>query len=184
MYNLHIMDASKYSEMEIGHYLGALLYHSQKLYDKQLRRKLTESGLSLERFYILQDIYVLGEKACLSALIKRTMLEPHTVSALISRMEKDGLVVKKYFEKPKNMVKLEITEKGAKAMDIAWQQTPTLNEFWNPLLSLQDIEILLGLLYKLMAGNLLPTYGYNKEWHTLTPEYNKESTLSRFHIDQ
>lgn len=91
---------------------------------------------------------------------------------------------KTFFEKPKNMVKLEITEKGKKAMEIAWQETPSLNDFWKPFLSLDEVETLQKLLYKLMDGNLSPSYGYKKEWHTVTPKYNQDETLCHYHIDQ
>src|SRR4030042_71710 len=50
-----------------------------------------------------------------AALSRRLFLEPHTVSELINRMQKKGLVTKKKDRSKGNVVRISITEKGIEA---------------------------------------------------------------------
>jgi DNA-binding MarR family transcriptional regulator len=50
-----------------------------------------------------------------SRLAKMLCREPHSMSALIDRMEKQGLIVKKHDLSPKNLVRVVVTKKGEEA---------------------------------------------------------------------
>lgn len=137
------------------------------------------------RFILIHEISMLGKNASPSALAKKSMLEPHTVSSLLTRMEKDGLVSKTLFEKPRNMVRVELTEKAKELRELAWQKTPILNEFWENCLSPDEVKILLELLVKLKKYNLPIVHDHKKSSHTFTPKYDpKTNKIIKYHIEK
>jgi DNA-binding MarR family transcriptional regulator len=57
-------------------------------------------------------IVTLGEKATPSELARRLFREPHSVSELVDRMEKAGLVRRVSDLAKRNLVRIELTDKG------------------------------------------------------------------------
>ena len=63
----------------------------------------------------LYAISILGEEVTPARISQWQILEPHTISGMVSRMEKEGLVKKVKDLRKKNWVRVVITEKGSKA---------------------------------------------------------------------
>ena len=62
----------------------------------------------------LVTIWAFDGKMTPALLSRRLFLEPHSVSELVVRMEKKGLITKKKDEKRENIIRLFITDKGRK----------------------------------------------------------------------
>jgi DNA-binding MarR family transcriptional regulator len=62
----------------------------------------------------LVTAWALNGQATPAVLSRRLFLEPHSVSELVIRMEKKGLISKKRDKKRENIVRISITEKGRK----------------------------------------------------------------------
>ncbi|PKH47972.1 MarR family transcriptional regulator, partial [Dehalococcoides mccartyi] len=166
------MDYSKFKNLQIGHYLTILLHHSSHLNHKKLEQELRKVGLSVERFIILHIICALGGVTNPSSITRETILEPHAISALLIRMEKDGLITRTAYEKPKNTVRVELTEEAKKMMERAWQIMPELDEFWEDCLTNDEVKVLLKLLEKIKRYNLPAIYGNKKNSDIPIPEYD------------
>jgi DNA-binding MarR family transcriptional regulator len=60
----------------------------------------------------LVTIWAQNGKTTPAVLSRRLFLEPHTVSELVIRMEKKGLITKKKDAKRENIIRISITEEG------------------------------------------------------------------------
>jgi DNA-binding MarR family transcriptional regulator len=86
--------------------------------------ELSRYNLSPEQARILIILHNSKEDVTPAHLSRLILLKPHTVSALINRMEKKGLVKKTKDLERKNMVRITLTEKGSKAYDIVIKMGP------------------------------------------------------------
>lgn len=84
----------------------------------QLRgRELRKLGITPEQARVLYIVKAAGGMPT-PAVISRWMLRrPHTVSALVNRMEKKGLVRKTRDSDRKNLVKVSLTRRGQQAYE-------------------------------------------------------------------
>ena len=120
--------------------LGGVSYHHSKI------------------LYIVKAIEATGGKATPSEISRWLVLEPHTISTLLVRMEKGGLIRKTRDLERKNLVRVSVTDKGEDALGIA----AMAQTFTNVLAGLSDKEkdCLEELLYKMRSnaiGELLKT---------------------------
>jgi len=69
----------------------------------------------------LSTIWSYDGKVTPALLSRRLFLEPHSVSELVIRMEKKGLITKNKDEKRENIIRIWITEKGRKVCQQAIQ---------------------------------------------------------------
>ncbi|BAQ34816.1 MULTISPECIES: MarR family winged helix-turn-helix transcriptional regulator [Dehalococcoides] len=177
------MEDSKFRDLEVGHFLTIILHHTTWLIHNKWKKELKKIGLTGERFALIHEISLLGKNANPASLARKSMLEPHAISALLTRMEKDGLIRKSFFEKPKNMVRVELTQKGEELRELAWQITPILNEFWENCLTSDELKLLFDLLAKLNTHNLPSIYGHNKTPHNFIPKYDQEThKIVKFYV--
>jgi|GEM_PF-2039286 len=181
-YNAYIMDYAKFSDIGIGHYLVILLNHSSLLDHKYLSKELKNIGLSVERYILLHTICLLGGVTNPAAITRVALLEPHAISTLLIRMEKDGLITRTSYDKPKNMVKVELTEKAKGLIEQAWLKMPKMDEFWKDCLTNEEVKTLLTLLEKVREHNLPVIYGDKKRSYIPIPKYDpKTKALTGFH---
>ncbi|MDN4186647.1 MAG: hypothetical protein QY871_06230 [Dehalococcoides mccartyi] len=176
------MDYSKFKNLKIGHYLTILLHHNSHLNHKKLEQELRKVGLTVERFIILHAICTLGGITNPSSITRETILEPHAISAVLVRMEKDGLITRTSYDKPKNMVKVELTEKAKGLIEQAWLKMPKMDEFWKDCLTNEEVKTLLTLLEKVREHNLPVIYGDKKRSYIPIPKYDpKTKALTGFY---
>ncbi len=80
----------------------------------KVRHKKVGQYLHPNQAAALVSIWALEGQVTPATLSRRLFLEPHTVSELIIRMEKKGLVTKRKDRKQGNVVRVSITRKGRK----------------------------------------------------------------------
>jgi DNA-binding MarR family transcriptional regulator len=78
----------------------------------KVRHKKVGQYLHPNQAAALVSIWALEGQVTPAALSRRLFLEPHSVSELIIRMQKNGLVTKKKDKKRGNVVRISITKKG------------------------------------------------------------------------
>ena len=79
---------------------------------KARKSELYYLDVAADHSAILSMIYSLGRDATPSEISRILFREPHTVSAVISKLERNGFVRKTKDLKKKNMIRVELTEKG------------------------------------------------------------------------
>lgn len=92
--------------------LWLLLLKVRRLIFKARERELSQYGVTPEQAGVLYIAHNAGEKVTPAEIARLTFREPHTVSGLISRMEKVGLVKKVKDMDRKNLVRVALTDKG------------------------------------------------------------------------
>jgi len=86
-----------------------------KLREKELRR----FGISTPQAEILFNIEAIGYQPTPTEISKRLLREFHSVSSILIRMEKKGLVKKESDLNRSNLVRISLTDKGRKIYDEA-----------------------------------------------------------------
>ena len=79
---------------------------------KVRRRELRQLNISPNKSTVLLSLQVIGDKATPSQISRWLFREPHSISELISKMERDGLVRKIKDLDRKDQVRVVLTEKG------------------------------------------------------------------------
>jgi len=97
--------------------LWVLLHQTTDAALRARQKELDQFDISVIEVGVLVVIQAIGERATPSEISRRIFREPHTVSALLNRMEKKGLLTKTQDLDRKNMVRVSITEKGRQAYD-------------------------------------------------------------------
>jgi DNA-binding MarR family transcriptional regulator len=92
--------------------LWRLLDITRGLIYKLRERELMKYKVSMSAVIILHTILILEEKAIQARIAEYLFLEPHSVSEMLSKMEEKGLINRIKDQKSKNMIRIEITEKG------------------------------------------------------------------------
>jgi len=92
--------------------LWVLLEQAHYIIGKIREKELKEIDVSITQAQVLAIIESLDFPATPAEISRRVLRAPHTVSELISRMVSQGLVRKVKDLERKNMVRIEITEKG------------------------------------------------------------------------
>jgi len=87
-------------------------------------KELLRYGVSPEQVGILFVVQALGNKATPAAISRQIIRQPHTVSALVDRMARRGLVKKVKDLDRKNLVRVVLTEKGQKVYDLSTKRSP------------------------------------------------------------
>jgi DNA-binding MarR family transcriptional regulator len=103
--------------MDKDYNLWVLLHQTTDAALRARQKELDQSDISVIEVGVLVVTQAIGEKATPSEISRRIFREPHTVSALLNRMEKRGLVRKTQDLDRKNLVRVSITEKGQQAYD-------------------------------------------------------------------
>jgi len=100
--------------MDEDYNLWLLLQQTSDATVRARQKELDEFGISVVEVGVLEIIHQnFGDLATTPAAISRMIFrEPHSVSALLNRMEKKGLLTKAKDLDRKNMVRVSITDKG------------------------------------------------------------------------
>jgi MarR family transcriptional regulator, organic hydroperoxide resistance regulator len=116
--------AKFYSSEDEDQDLWLLLTHTRYAVFRAREKELLRYGLSPEQMGLLFVVQALGNKATPAALSRHILRQPHTVSALVDRMARRGLVKKVKDLDRKNLVRVVMTEKGQKAYEISTKRGP------------------------------------------------------------
>jgi DNA-binding MarR family transcriptional regulator len=89
-----------------------LLSWTSRAVGKARHKELSEFGVSGDATSVMFSIVHLGKEATPSAIARLLIVEPHSVSQLLTRMEEDDLVRRVHDLEFKNLVRIELTEEG------------------------------------------------------------------------
>jgi DNA-binding MarR family transcriptional regulator len=116
--------ARYYSYSDPDHDMWLFLTHTRYAIYRARERELQRYGISPEQVGVLFIIQALKNKATPSEISRFIMRQPHTVSALIDRMEEKGYVKKYHDLDKKNLVRVSITDKGLKVYELSRKRGP------------------------------------------------------------
>jgi DNA-binding MarR family transcriptional regulator len=97
--------------------LIALINQTSHAFSLARTRELSKYGLSMMRSAVLLVLQVRDNNATPTEISQWLLREPHTISALLDRMEKDGLIRRYRDMHKKNTVRVAMTQKGREAYD-------------------------------------------------------------------
>lgn len=95
--------------------LWVLLRQAKDAVFKATGKELSRYGISPEQAGVLSIVQSLDNKATPAEISRWLLREPHTVSGILSRMEKKGLLRKTKDLDRKNLVRVTLTKKGQQA---------------------------------------------------------------------
>ncbi|MBI4284999.1 MAG: winged helix DNA-binding protein [Chloroflexi bacterium] len=96
--------------------LWILLSRTRHAFYRARQKELAQYGISVREAGVLYVIDMLGQKATPTEIARWFIQEPHSVSELVSRMEKRDLVRKAKDLARRNLVRVELTDKGKEAL--------------------------------------------------------------------
>jgi DNA-binding MarR family transcriptional regulator len=99
--------------------LWVLLAQAREAMYKARQEELRRYNLSPRQSAVLFIIRAIGDKVTPAEISRWLLRESHSVSEIISRMEKQGLLKKVRDLDRKNLVRIELTEKGSEAYNQA-----------------------------------------------------------------
>ena len=103
----------KFPSSDPDYNLFSLLFQTTRAMFRVRARELAQYHISPRQSTLLFIIQALGDNATLAEMASWLLLEVHSVSESISRMERDGLVRK--VREGKNRLRVVLTEKGIQA---------------------------------------------------------------------
>jgi len=120
----YIESAKYYSDEDNDQDLCFYLTHTRSAVLRAREKELQRYGVSPEQVGLLFVVQALGAKATPAAISRHIIRQPHTVSALVDRMAKRGLVKKVKDLDRKNLVRVGMTEKGKKTYELSTKRGP------------------------------------------------------------
>jgi DNA-binding MarR family transcriptional regulator len=120
------------------------------LIERARNLELAEVGLNIPQASVLYILKIAKEPMTPMSLSRTLQKEPHTMSALVHRMETQGLVSTKKDMKRKNWVRVSLTKKGREALKL-WP-TKTMVPDVMSCLSKKEADMLLVIIERLQKG--------------------------------
>ena len=105
--------------------LWMMIRRTTRLIGKARQHELIKCGISDDASAVLFTVWTLGRQAIPAMVSRYLFLERHSVSQLLTRMEKDGLVRRVKDLERKNYVRVELTKKGLDAFQRSNKQRST-----------------------------------------------------------
>ncbi len=97
---------------DISFRLWQMVSNVRHLIYKARQKELNRYGISMPSSGILDAVLRLGKRATPTAISQQSFRERHSISEQLSRMEKEGLIKKVKDLERKNLIRVEVTEKG------------------------------------------------------------------------
>ena len=112
-----------YAELQLDNQICFRLYTAARLITKAYTPVLTKLGITYPQYLVLM---VLWEKDNLlvNDIAHRLLLETNTITPLLQRMEKQGIVVRQRGSKDKRQQIVSLTEKGRAMEEQAFNTIP------------------------------------------------------------
>ncbi|MBN2098648.1 MAG: winged helix-turn-helix transcriptional regulator [Dehalococcoidia bacterium] len=115
--------------------------------------ELAKIGLNVPQAMVLYHVKTSPEPVTPMKLARIMYKQPHTVSALIHRMEAKGLIKTKHDLKRKNWLRIAITAKGEETLQ-RWPEAATVPDIMGSALSKEDFEALAVITKKLHTAGI------------------------------
>jgi DNA-binding MarR family transcriptional regulator len=127
--------------------LIGLLNQTTETIFRARQKELNQYNISTSQGAVLFITKALGDKATISAISRWLLRKPHTVSEIVNRMEKRGLLKKTRATNRKSIIQVSLTPEG---LDI-YRKSKKRESFRNILssLSLDERQQMVGYLKKL-----------------------------------
>ena len=127
--------------------LIGLLNQTTETIFRARQKELNQYNISTSQGAVLFITKALGEKATISEISRWLLRKPHTVSEIVSRMEKRGLLKKARTPKRKSIIKVALTPQGLEV----YRKSKKRRSFRNILssLSLEERQQMVAYLKKL-----------------------------------
>ena len=132
--------AKFYSTEDEDQDLWLLLTHARYAVFRAREKELLRYGVSPEQMGLLFVVQALGNRATPATIARHILRQPHTVSALVDRMARRGLVKKVKDLDRKNLVRVVMTEKGQKAYEFSTKRGP-IHRIMNTLTTEEKLEL-------------------------------------------
>jgi MarR family transcriptional regulator, organic hydroperoxide resistance regulator len=100
-----------YPELRLSNQLCFLFYRANREIESRYRPLLAELGLTYPQYLTLMVLWERGE-VTVSELCAALSLDTGTVSPILKRMERDGIISKRRNEKDERSVRISLTAKG------------------------------------------------------------------------
>jgi len=97
--------------------LWVMLYQARDAILKARNKELYKYDLSFMKAGLLLAVQASGGKPSATDISKWMFREPHTISGLVGRLIRNGLVTRAKVPGKKNMMEVSLTEKGKKAYE-------------------------------------------------------------------
>ena len=112
-----------HTELQLDNQICFRLYTASRLITQAYTPMLTELGITYPQYLVLM---VLWEKDSqpVNDIAHRLMLETNTVTPLLQRMEKQGLIIRKKGELDKRQQIVSLTKKGCEMEEQAFKLIP------------------------------------------------------------
>ena len=104
-----------FSSTDRDYNLWVLLNRARDAVLKARQKELQRYNISASRAAAVFVIEAIGDKARPAEISRKLFREPHTISGLLSRMEKKGLVRRLKDLDKKNLIRVVLTKKGREA---------------------------------------------------------------------
>ncbi len=129
-----------------------MLSRTVRAMGKARHKELVEYGISGDAISVMTCITQLGKEATPSAIARQLIVEPHSVSQLLTRLQEDDLVRRARDLKFKNRVRIELTVRGKEIFRNSQRRRSikkmmrvlTLEEreqLWSSLAKLRDVAV-------------------------------------------
>lgn len=107
--------------------LWVLMRQTRDAMTKAREKELGRYGISSIQAAVLFTVQAIGSEATPAEISRRLVREPHSVSGLLVRMEKQGLIKRVKNLPRRNMVRVVMTKKGEAAYDLSTRRN-TMHE--------------------------------------------------------
>ena len=97
---------------DFSYALWQLVIHTSYTMKRARQRELLQFGITFRNSAVLSTIIRLGDEATLSNIAQQLILEKNSMSAQLTRMEKEGIIKKVKDPKKKNLMSITLTNKG------------------------------------------------------------------------
>jgi DNA-binding MarR family transcriptional regulator len=101
--------------IEEDHKLWILFYQTRDAIFKARQKELSRFGITPMQAAVLLRLEVIGSEATPAEVARWLFRKPHSVSGILDRMVKQGLIEKAKDLERKNLVRITITPKGKQA---------------------------------------------------------------------
>jgi len=134
--------ADKFLTRGIYNKVWNTFYDTSETVMKYADETFTLIGISLQQFIVLSTIKDLDPPVTQSTIARRVNRNPYSITLIIDRMEKDGLVKRVKDLKDRRSSRLVVTAKGEKMYERAYATAKTIPENLLSCMSREELLIL------------------------------------------